>query len=75
MSSPFILSWPCLCYCDIPSDPVTNQHIPVSTINPNPKPFSQVSVDPIKKLENEPPKTSHIPKITSDASVSLIEST
>jgi len=75
MSSPFILSRPCLCYCDIPSDPVTNQPILVSTINPNPKPISQVSVDPIKKSENEPPKTSHIPKITYDASVSLIEST
>jgi hypothetical protein len=75
MSSPFILSWPCLRYCDIPSNPATNQPIPVSTINPNPKPISQVSVDPIKKSENEPPKTSHFLKITSDASISLIEST
>lgn len=75
MSSPFILSWPCLRYCDIPSDPVTNKPIPVSTINPNPKPISQVLVDPIKKSEKEPPKISHVPKITTDASVSLIEST
>lgn len=75
MSSPFILWWPCLRYCDIPSDPVTNKPIPVSTINPNPKPISQVLVDPIKKSEKEPLKTSHVPKITTDSSVSLIEST
>jgi len=75
MSSPFILSWSCLCNCDFPSDPVNNQPKTVSTINPNLKPISQVSAVPIKNLEIEPPKTSPVPKITIDASVRLIEST
>lgn len=64
MSSPYLISWPCLRFVDVPNNKVSNQHKPPTITNPKSKPIFGISTDTTKTTTNEPSKTSIVSKTT-----------